>query len=370
MMDGAYEQQKPAKLVVVLGIAMALAVLALGVLIFWPFIMPIIWAGILTLFFFPIYTRMRNWFKTYDSIAALVMCLLIILFLIIPMLVLMTAMTAEVIRIYNEIQIGVENGDFNIMPHIKQHPYLNRYADLAQDWIARHNETVVSFINDATKKVSEFFISQGKAVFKNIASLALSAALMVITMFYMFRDGEKFLSVLKDLMPFKHNEANAFMKTIYDVLFATLYGNIMTGLIQGALGVMILWLLDFTAPIFWGVVLGITTFIPLIGSALVWGPAALYLFLVGEYAKAVILITFSAIVITKVDLFLRPLFISGKTSLHSLVLIFAVLGGMKLFGFLGLITGPLIIALCISILEGYRIHYLTEATLIAEPSDK
>lgn len=351
-------QQRPSTLVVVIGIALAMAVLALGALIFLPFIMPIIWAGIVALFFFPVYKRLRSVMKKHDSIASLVMCILIILFLIIPIFILMTAMTSEVIRIYNEIQENVQNGSFNIVSKLSKHPYLSKYTNIAQDWAAKHNDTVVSFINDTAKKVSEFFISQGTSVFKNIAGFALSAALMVITMFYAFRDGEQFVGIIKELLPFKKDEANAFIKTSYDVLFATLYGNIMTGLIQGALGIVILWFLDFTAPIFWGVVLGITTFIPLIGSALVWGPASIYLVLSGEYANAAILVAFSAIVITKVDIVLRPFFISGKTSLHSLVLIFAVLGGLNLFGFLGLIVGPLIVALCISILEGYRVHYL------------
>jgi len=104
----------------------------------------------------------------------------------------------------------------------------------------------------------------------------------------------------------------------------------------------------------WGIVMGIATFLPMIGTALVWILATLYLFLTGAYLKGLILLLFSALVISQIDYFLRPYFISGKTELHNLFLFFSILGGLHLFGFLGLILGPIIIALCMSVLEFYR----------------
>ncbi len=258
------------------------------------------------------------------------------------------------LRVYTGIQQSIQSGNFTIIPDEEHYPRLNNYVSKALKALETHEESLHQTIVELSKRTGEYFIRQGTAVAKNVANIIFKAALMLVTLYYLFRDGEEFLKVFKSLLPLKPQNVDHLTSVTADVLYATLYGNLLTSAIQGGLGVFILWVLGFSAPILWGIVMGVATFIPMIGTALVWLPATLYLFLTGAYLKGAILLSFSILVISQIDYFLRPYFISGKTELHSLFLFFSILGGLNLFGFLGLILGPIIIALCMSVMEFYR----------------
>jgi predicted PurR-regulated permease PerM len=235
---------------------------------------------------------------------------------------------------------------------------LNKTVTNALDILKTHETKVKEILTDFSKKMGEFFLKQGTAMFKNVASIIFKAALMLITLFYIFKDGERMLQTLKDLLPLPERDVENFEKVMDDVLSATLYGNLLNGVIQASLGVFILWSLDFSAALLWGMIMGFTTFIPMIGPALVWFPATIYLLLTGFYLKAAILLVFGILIISQIDNFLRPLFISGKTHIHTLILLFSILGGLSVFGFLGFILGPILMSLCVSILELYRLNSL------------
>jgi predicted PurR-regulated permease PerM len=333
-------------------------ILAMGLSLFLPFFEPIAWAIILGLFFYPIYRWIRRTLKVSEGLASLGMCILIIAFIIIPVFALLGSLTTEVIRVYTEVQKGLDTGDFTIVPDKNKSPILNKTVSKALDVLRTHETRVKEIIIDLSKKMGEFFLKQGTIVFKNIANIIFKAALMLVTLFYIFKDGERMLQTFKDLLPLPRHDVENLVKAMDDVLSATLYGNLLNAVIQGSLGFFIMWMLDFSAPLLWGMIMGLTTFIPMIGPALVWLPATIYLFLAGLYLKAAILLAFSVLIISQIDYFLRPLFISGKTQIHILILFFSILGGLSVFGFLGFILGPILMALCVSILELYRLNSL------------
>jgi predicted PurR-regulated permease PerM len=346
------------KLVTFLALGLAGLILVMGLRLFLPFFEPIVWAIILGLFFYPIYRWIRRTLKVSEGLASLGMCILIIAFIIIPVFALLGSLTTEVIRVYTEVQEDLHTGDFNIVPDKDKSPILNKTVTNALDILKTHETRVKEILTDLSKKMGEFFLKQGTVMFKNVASIIFKAALMLITLFYIFKDGERMLQTLKDLLPLPERDVESFIKVMDDVLSATLYGNLLNAVIQGSLGFFIMWSLDFSASLLWGMIMGLTTFIPMIGPALVWLPATIYLLLAGFYLKAAILLAFSVLIISQIDYFLRPLFISGKTRIHTLILFFSILGGLSVFGFLGLILGPILMALCISILELYRLNSL------------
>jgi predicted PurR-regulated permease PerM len=346
------------KLVTFLALGLAGLILALGLRLFLPFFEPIVWAIILALFFYPIYSWMRRTLKVSEGLASLGMCILIIAFIIIPVFTLLGSLTTEVVRVYTEIQENLQTGDFTIVPDKDKSPILNKTVSNVLDVLKTHETRVKEILIDLSKKMGEFFLKQGTVVFKNVASIIFKAALMLVTLFYLFKDGERMLQTFKDLLPLPKRDVESFAKAMDDVLSATLYGNLLNAVIQGSLGFFIMWVLDFSAPLLWGMIMGLTTFIPMIGPALVWLPATIYLFLAGLYLKAAILLVFGILIISQIDNFLRPLFISGKTHIHTLILLFSILGGLSVFGFLGFILGPILMALCVSILELYRLNSL------------
>ncbi|MGB9712173.1 MAG: AI-2E family transporter [Dissulfurimicrobium sp.] len=358
-MNHRYNPDDTQKFVIFLAIGIALSILIIGLRLFAPFFYPIAWAIVLTLFFYPVFQRINRILKGKEGISALCMCLIIISFIIIPVFILLGSLANEVLRVYDEFQAAISSKGPGLIPDPGAHPLLNRLlSNLFSMFNIHGNISPGQFMTDLVKRFSESFIAQGTVVFKNIITVVFDGLLMLVVLFYLFRDGEKFLDTFKGVLPFHDVEIERFFKIISDVLYATLYGNILTALIQAGLGVFILWALGFSAPLLWGIVMGIATFIPIVGTALVWVPATLYLFLAGSYLKGAVLLIFSILLISQIDYFLRPYLISGKTHLHSLFLFFSILGGLNVFGLLGLVLGPIIIALCVSILEIYRLNYL------------
>ncbi|WP_067618146.1 AI-2E family transporter [Dissulfuribacter thermophilus] len=353
-MDNDIHYIASGKIIQFLAVGLGFLIFFCGALLFLPFFEPICWAIILALFFYPIHKRLVRFFRGSRALSALVMCVLNTAFIIIPVFILLGSLTSEVLRVYTGIQHSIQSGHFTIIPDKEHYPRLNNYVSKALKALETHEESLHQTIVELSKRTGEYFIRQGTAVAKNVANIIFKAALMLVTLYYLFRDGEEFLKVFKSLLPLKPQNVDHLTSVTADVLYATLYGNLLTSAIQGGLGVFILWVLGFSAPILWGIVMGVATFIPMIGTALVWLPATLYLFLTGAYLKGAILLSFSILVISQIDYFLRPYFISGKTELHSLFLFFSILGGLNLFGFLGLILGPIIIALCMSVMEFYR----------------
>jgi predicted PurR-regulated permease PerM len=139
-----------------------------------------------------------------------------------------------------------------------------------------------------------------------------------------------------------------------EVIDASVYGVITVAVIQGALGGLAFWALGLPSAIIWGVVMVFLSMVPMLGAFLVWVPAAIYLALTGQYVKAVILVLWGTLVIGMIDNFLRPKLVGGRTRLHELLIFFAVLGGLNVFGVLGVVLGPVVLAITLSLIDVYK----------------
>lgn len=347
-----------ARITTTLASVLAGLILLLGVVIYIPFIEPIAWAIILALFFYPVYKRFAAFCRGYNAFAAIGMCIIITAFIIIPVFVLLGSLMSEAIKVYTEVMNYVQSGHFTIIPDNSRFPMLHTAVIKIMETLKIKEQAINDTIVGMSQNMGNFFLKQGTTLFKNIAVIIFKSALMLVTLFYLFTDGKKMLDSFKDLLPMNDIAAGNFIQLTSDVLSATLYGNVLTAAIQAGVGFAILWALDFSAPLLWGLILGLGTFIPIVGTAIVWFPATVYLFFGGFYLKGVILLLFSVLVISQIDYFLRPWLISGRTQLHSMFLFFSILGGLHLLGLIGLILGPILTALCMSILKIYRINLL------------
>jgi predicted PurR-regulated permease PerM len=279
-------------------------------------------------------------------------------FIIIPVFVLLGSLTSEALRVYAEVMNYVQSGHFSVIPDSARFPLLHTVAARVMETLKINEQAINETIVGMSQNTGDFFLKQGTTLFKNVAVIIFKSALMLVTLFYLFTDGRKMLDSFKELLPMNSVSAGNFIQLTSDVLSATLYGNVLTAAIQAGVGFGILWALGFSAPLLWGLILGLGTFIPMVGTAIVWLPATLYLFLGGFYLKGAILLLFSILVISQIDYFLRPWLISGRTQLHSMFLFFSILGGLHLLGMIGLVLGPILTALCMSILEIYRTDLL------------
>jgi predicted PurR-regulated permease PerM len=138
------------------------------------------------------------------------------------------------------------------------------------------------------------------------------------------------------------------------VISASVYGVIVISAIQGFLGGLAFAVLRIPSPLLWGVVMFLLSMIPMAGAAIVWGPAALYLFFTGHWIKAILLVIWGGGVIGMIDNVLRPRLVGERTKLHELLIFFSVLGGLQVFGVLGLVVGPVVFAIALALLEIFR----------------
>jgi predicted PurR-regulated permease PerM len=173
-------------------------------------------------------------------------------------------------------------------------------------------------------------------------------------MYYLFRDGERLRVAAYDFVPLSDDKAREIFDRTGEVISASVYGVLVIAVIQGVLGGLAFWVLGLPSPLLWGVVMIFLSMIPMLGAFIVWVPAAIYLALTGHWVYAIILTVWGALVIGSIDNFLRPKLVGERTRLHELLVFFSVLGGLQVFGVLGIVLGPVIVAITIALLDVLR----------------
>jgi predicted PurR-regulated permease PerM len=162
--------------------------------------------------------------------------------------------------------------------------------------------------------------------------------------FFAFRDGERAVSEIMSVLPFDQKRAAELRGRVGSTITTNVYGGVIVGALQGTLTGLSFWALGMNSPVLWGVVTGVFSLIPIFGSAIVWVPAAIVLLLTGHFVKAAILLGLGAGLIGTIDNVVRPLIIHKSLRLHPIFVFFSLLGGVQLFGVLGLFVGPVVLS--------------------------
>jgi predicted PurR-regulated permease PerM len=224
-----------------------------------------------------------------------------------------------------------------------------------QPWEINYGDVIRRTV-DAT---SNFVITQVTAVARNLAMFLLNFTIMVFTLFFLFRDGDRMYLSFRALVPMDPEHKDAIFYRLYETLSAVMRGMVVTAVTQGLLTWTALALLGLPYPAFLGVLAGFTSLIPFVGAAGVWVPCTIYLAASDEVIRAVILLAYGTLVISMVDNFLRPLVIGGKTHLPTLFLFFGILGGLQAYGVLGIFLGPVLLAIVVAFVKIYKEQYAT-----------
>jgi len=177
---------------------------------------------------------------------------------------------------------------------------------------------------------------------------------MAFTIFFLFKDGPGFLEKIRDYLPFSEKHRNRLVSQTKDMIVSTIYGGVVVAIVQGILGGLAFAVLGIRSPVFWGSSMALMSFVPVVGTSVIWVPASLILLSQGAYAKGIALILIGVFVISMVDNVLKPLIIGGRTKMPTIIIFFTVLGGIKVFGLLGLIMGPLVFALFLSVFQIFK----------------
>jgi predicted PurR-regulated permease PerM len=331
--------------------------------VFSGFLVPIIWAVILAMLFFPLYTVVRRWCGGRETLAAFVLTLVVTTGIVLPTASLSSVITREGASLYQRLSEYVSSGELNASVERIRHSRVGRLVARLEgyeiDWSAAARSAV-----DAG---SALVVSQVTSVARNVAVFLLDFTIMVFTLFFLFRDGERMVHGLRNVIPMDPGHKDAIFGVLYRTLSAVTQGMVATALAQGVLTWVALWALGLPYTAFLGVVAGFLSLVPFVGAAGVWIPATIYLFAVGDVARGVILLVYGSIVISMVDNVLRPLLIGGQTRLPTLFLFFGILGGVQVYGVLGLFLGPVLLAIVFAFVRIYQEQFATAEAALPPP---
>ena len=322
--------------------------------IFSPFLGPIVWAILLTIVFYPLFQKLQRLLKKKKGLSAMVMTLLVILVIVLPSTLLMISLANEVVDTYHNLEEMIKTG--RLQAYLEQireiAPIKWTWAKLGQYMDLSHADPF-EFLLKNLQQVSTFLFNQTSVIFKGLSTFMIGFFFALLSLYYLFKDGNRLLERLKAIAPIPSKERELILLRFKDMIYATIYGGIVVAIVQGLLGGLIFWILGISSPILWGTAMALLSFIPMGGTALIWAPASLLFIIQGNFLKGIILLLFGVLVISMVDNLLRPKLISSKTKIHPLLLFFSVLGGIQAFGMIGLVAGPLVTTLCLTLIEIY-----------------
>ncbi|MCK4548189.1 MAG: AI-2E family transporter [Candidatus Eisenbacteria sp.] len=341
-------------------------------LLFKPFLYSIIWAAVLVTLFRPVTVRLRSLLRGRETITAVLMCIIVVLIIVGPIVSLTIILVNEAQGTYVLINNWVDSGELRaLLENVQDSPFVQRLlVEVGRHEADLEGLDIQSSVLASLKQVTGFIGSHSTRIIQGFSSSFVGFVLMIFAMFYFFRDGEKALDGLVALSPLAPDAASEAFRQFVEVSKATLYGGLVVAVVQGALGGIGFHFLGLPSPVLWGSVMALLSLIPVVGAAFVWLPAALILIAQGAWIKGIILIAYGSLIVGLADNVLKPLLIGERTGLHTLLIFFSILGGLKVFGFLGFVIGPVIIAVLISFARIFRMRYGPEESAEEAPNTK
>jgi predicted PurR-regulated permease PerM len=323
------------------GILVVLAYLVF--LVFEPFLAPLAWAVVLVVVSYPVYARLaRKWNPTLAATASTVG---VILILIVPALLVTGAFIHQGVEAVQEVQQQIQSGHFSWVNDL----WLRVQARFP-DANPGNLTTVIHRYADAG---AAYLGSRLGAVLRNTAVFLFHLAVMILAMFYLFRDGDSIVARLREVLPFEKSHRDKMIDETRELIFASVTSSLVAAVAHGVLGGLAFGLTGIRAPIFWGVMMGFFSLIPVVGSALIWVPAAVSLMVDGHIGMGIALMIFCSVIVGLVDNIIRPWMISGRAEMGGLVVFISILGGISVFGMLGVVLGPIVVAAGASMLDLY-----------------
>ncbi len=312
-----------------------------------PFYGGILWAVILAILFNPLQRRLTGLFGQRPGLAAIASTLICIFIVVIPVSLLLASLTREASGLVTRLG----NREFDPAAMLGQaRDMLPRFMldALAALNLAEFSEIqarLTSFIG----QVSQVIAGKALSIGQNTAQVLISLGVMVYLLFFLFRDGPQLVETLRASSPLNRSYTDHLIRQFSSVVSATVKGNVIIAVIQGAIGGLTFWLLGVQAALLWGVLMAVLSLLPAVGAFLVWGPAAASLILAGSYVKGGVLIVVGVFVIGTVDNLLRPPLVGKATRLPDWLVLISTLGGISVIGMNGFVVGPLVAALFLAV---------------------
>lgn len=321
----------------------------------WPFFSIMVSACVVTAIFTPIYKYFLR--KMKDYYASLITCVLIFFILFVPIAFFVGVLSNEASDLIILAKDAV-TGD-----KLKNLLEESRIIERVNHTLAKFDIEQISItkliepISELGQFVGGFIFVQARAIASNVFSFVVSFFFMLLVVFYLFVDGKKFLSFITDLSPLPKDQDEKLVGKFKDMSFAILLGNGFTATVQGILGGIAFQVFDLGSPFIWGIIMAFLAFLPIVGIGAVLIPASIYLFLKSQIASGIFLIIFYSIVSGGMEYFVKPKLVGDRVKMHTLVVFLAIMGGLKLFGIMGIVYGPLVMTFFLTLTDIYHSSY-------------
>jgi predicted PurR-regulated permease PerM len=311
--------------------------------VFEPFLVPLGWAAVFAVIFHSLNERLQQ--KWGGNLSAALSTAGVTLILIVPALILMGLFVREGITATRDIQVSMAAGEYG---------GFNR----AWEWIAAHvaaqsTVNLPELVRQGASRLGEYLASKLGTVLRNIILFLFELVVMLFALFYFLRDGDAIMKRIRHILPFEEAIRERMLAEARDLIFASVTTSLVIAGVQGILCGGAFAIVGVSSPLFWGVVMAFLSLLPVVGAWPVWIPAAIWLFSTGHVVRALVLIAICGGLGSTIDNILRPVLLGGRSSLNGLLVFISVLGGIAVFGVLGVVLGPIVVATAVGVLDVY-----------------
>ncbi len=334
-----------------------LAIATLAVFVIRPYLRVVLAGVVIAYIFYPIYERFQR-VLVFRNLAAFLATLFIIILISIPIIIFLYSISGDATTFYlltkQKLLSGELFGDVKCTEGIVCVINNNIKALLS-------NPKVMFYVNNSLTHATSFLLDYTSNIFLSIPRFVLKVFIFLFVLFYSFRDGKNVIVWLRDILPMKPHFKEDVLRRSQEVIFATVYGVIIVAVIQGIVGTIGFILFGVPSPILLGLLLMFAALIPFVGTALVWLPASLVVFLNGYLTgdttmigKGIGLFLYGALIISLIDNLIKPKIISKEAKLHPVLILIGLFGGLRVLGPIGIVIGPLVLALLVTFVDIYQ----------------
>ncbi len=312
-----------------------------------PFLRVLAWATVLVIVFHPVHKRIQARGKS-PTVSSLLSTIFAIVVILIPLALITFAIFRELSGASQYLQNNIGSFlDPNSSRTGKITAWLEQYINVDRAGLQ-------TYLTDRLKSLTQYFAANSIGFAGNIVTAIAEFFFIIFTAYYLFRDNSRIRAAMSSALPLEGSQARRIFERTGEVIHASVNGIVIISVLCGILGGLAFGVLGLPAPALWGAVIMFFSMIPMLGSFVVWVPAAIYLAATGHWTQAILLAVWGGLVIASVDNFLRPKLVSEKVNLHELFVFFSALGGLQVFGMLGIVLGPVVVAFTLSLLDALR----------------
>jgi predicted PurR-regulated permease PerM len=330
--------------------------------LFWAYISAIVLALLIASAFYPLYSRVKTLFRLSEHLASLFMSILILLILTIPIGYFLGTLSNEAFDFYSRTRNSVSlikiqealQGDSLWAKRIRK---LSGYTT-----VELTPATLQNLATSLGKNVGLYLSRQLSAFASNLLSFLIHFFLMMLIIYYIFRDGDRLKDYLSQLLPFPQEQQELVTTKFREMGRAVILGNGMSGIIQGILGGFGFYIFGLGSPFLWGTFIGFMAFLPIIGASIIFIPATIILIVLGKGGIAIGFLAYNMCYSSIMEYVIKPRLIGKGMRMNPILVFIGILGGLKLFGILGIVYGPLIITIFLTLTEIYRLEYKEAVT--------